>query len=137
MNNNLKNSQSTIQIPISPGELLDKISILDIKQAAITDNEKRHNVMIELDALNDARRQHIPDTKKIQLFYQQLKTVNQTLWDIEDAIRDCERDKDFSDQFIELARSVYITNDQRAQLKKEINQHLGSIIVEEKSYTPY
>lgn len=137
MNNNLKISQSAIQIPISPGELLDKISILDIKQAAITDSAKRHNVMRELNALNDARRHHIPDTEAIQLFYQQLKTVNQTLWDIEDAIRDCERAKDFSDQFIKLARSVYITNDQRAQLKKEINQHLGSTIVEEKSYTSY
>lgn len=126
-----------ILTPIAPGELLDKITILQIKSERITDAEKRSNVMVEMNTLQAVASTHIPKTEPITALTQDLKHVNETLWDIEDDIRDCERDGDFGQTFIKLARSVYVTNDKRAALKREINIALGSQIIEEKSYADY
>lgn len=126
-----------IPIAISPGELLDKISILDIKLEQITDTQKRANVQVEYDLLMSIVQQHNLLSKGIDNLYKNLKAINQELWDIEDDIRDCERTNDFSDTFIQLARSVYFTNDKRAAVKKQINIELGSQLVEEKSYQSY
>ncbi len=123
--------------PISPGELLDKLTILEIKSERIGDREQRANVAHEKQLLDAVWQNADLDTDEVSALRAELKTVNQKLWDIEDAIRDEERARRFGDRFIELARSVYITNDQRAALKKAINQLLGSKIVEEKSYREY
>lgn len=126
-----------ILVPVSWGELLDKITILQIKAERIADPAKRDNVERELVALN----QVVADTGALptgaEPLIQQLRSVNESLWDIEDEIRDCERDKDFGKRFIELARAVYHTNDQRAAFKRQLNDLLGSELVEEKSYQPY
>ena len=126
-----------ILIPISPGELWDKITILEIKSERITAAEKKANVDNELNMLNKVWADAVADDPEILSMRARLKSINETLWDIEDDIRDEEREKRFSDRFIELARSVYVTNDQRADVKKEINLHLKSDIVEEKSYQDY
>ena len=126
-----------IHTPISPGELLDKISILEIKLDKITDPDKLAHVSYEHDLLSKVSQQFIPSSVQLDTLYDSLKTINQTLWTIEDDIRDCERNNDFSSTFIELARSVYITNDKRSAVKKEINLYLGSSLVEEKSYQTY
>ena len=128
---------NTISIPISPGELLDKLTILEIKLERIKDKEKLTNVSYEYDSLKTIVQRDISQSSKLKTLYQELKLINETLWDIEDDIRDCERDQDFSDTFVQLARSVYITNDKRASLKKDINTYLGSNLVEEKSYQAY
>ena len=128
---------ANIQIPISPGELVDRLTILEIKSERMTDPEKVANVRHELGLLADAAREAIPENPQIQTLKADLKTVNEILWRIEDDIRDCERRGDFGDAFIELARSVYRTNDERARLKGRINEALGSAIREEKSYSPY
>ncbi len=128
---------ANIQIPISPGELVDRLTILEIKSERMTDPEKVANVRHELRLLADAAREAIPEDPQIQTLKADLKTVNEILWRIEDDIRDCERRSDFGDAFIELARSVYRTNDERARLKGRINEALGSAIREEKSYSPY
>ena len=132
-----KNKDHLIQTAISPGELLDKISILEIKNDKIIDSDKRQNVSKELAILMQTKSKHISDNETISHLYQKLKEINLKLWNIEDDIRDCERNKDFSDTFVQLARAVYITNDDRAAVKKEINLFLGSHIVEEKSYASY
>lgn len=126
-----------ILTPISPGELLDKITILHIKAENIQDLEKLVNVQIERAALQRVIDAHIPDNVEISELVTKLQMVNKELWDIEDAIRDCERDNSFEAEFIRLARAVYITNDKRAELKKQINIALGSKLIEEKSYTKY
>lgn len=126
-----------IQVPCAPGELLDKISILEIKSERIVDANKLTNVKTELNLLTEIREQNIPQTDELEELYSDLKSINETLWDIEDDIRLCERQNDFSSRFVELARSVYITNDKRADLKKQINLLLNSVIIEEKSYQPY
>ncbi len=128
---------NTISIPISPGELLDKLTILEIKLERIKDKEKLTNVSYEYDSLKTIVQRDISQSSKLDTLYQELKLINGKLWDIEDDIRDCERDQDFSDTFVQLARSVYITNDKRASLKKDINTYLGSHLVEEKSYQSY
>ena len=128
---------NTISIPISPGELLDKLTILEIKLERIKDKEKLTNVSYEYDSLKTIVQRDISQSSKLKTLYQELKLINEKLWDIEDDIRDCERDQDFSDTFVQLARSVYITNDKRASLKKDINIYLGSQLVEEKSYQAY
>jgi hypothetical protein len=125
-----------ISVPISPGELLDKITILEIKMAQMQDENKLKNVHTELSLLNEVA-EKLLSSKKISDLKQELKFVNQELWKIEDDIRDHEKGKDFNDQFIELARSVYIKNDRRAELKKTINIELGSTLIEEKSYQQY
>ena len=128
-----------IQAPISLGELIDKITILEIKAANITDAGKLANVKHELDVLNNTVDQLLDQAGKAKLAPLQasLKNINQQLWVIEDDIRDCERAKDFTEQFSELARAVYFTNDKRAAVKKDINLAFGSELVEEKSYQNY
>ena len=127
----------TVTIEIAPGELIDKITILEIKTERIADPAKLANVRIELDTLAKSRDAALAPSETLIDLTAALKTVNEALWEIEDDIRDCERTNDFGPKFIELARSVYITNDKRAALKRDINAHLGSELVEEKSYQPY
>ncbi len=127
----------TIQVEIAPGELIDKITILEIKKERITDPDKLENVTIEWDTLTAALKANVAGSDDLSALSAALKGVNEALWDIEDDIRDCERASDFGDKFIELARSVYITNDKRAALKRDINDLLGSRLVEEKSYAAY
>lgn len=121
-----------ILAPIAAGELIDKITILEIKAERITDPVKRANVITELDALNALRDRHGLDA--LATLAADLKVVNETLWQVEDEIRELEAEKRFDARFIELARAVYVTNDRRAALKKDINLAVGSAIVEEKSY---
>ena len=128
---------STVMIEIAPGELIDKITILEIKSERISDAEKLRNVRIELEYLEKSRDAAISRSSELDRLTSDLKAVNEELWVIEDDIRDCERAGDFGARFVELARSVYMTNDRRAALKREINTHLGSRMVEEKSYQPY
>jgi hypothetical protein len=122
-------------VPVSAGELLDKISILAIKVRRIANPEKRATAAFELDLLSDVRSDRLNETERITGLYKQLVEVNEALWDIEDRIRVKERDGRFDDEFIELARSVYRTNDLRAELKREINAELGSPITEVKEFT--
>ena len=128
---------STVMIEIAPGELIDKITILEIKAERISDPGKLENVRIELESLEQSRDDAVPGSADLDRLTAGLKAVNEELWVIEDDIRDCERAGDFGDRFIELARSVYKTNDRRAALKRKINTLLGSRMVEEKSYQPY
>jgi hypothetical protein len=124
-------------VPISPGELLDKITILRIKSARMTDETKLRNVRVELDALEQTWRESGAAVPAVAADEAALQKVNEELWDIEDRIRDKERAGEFDAVFIELARAVYVTNDERARFKKNINMTLGSRLVEEKSYQPY
>ena len=124
-------------VPISPGELIDKITILEIKSQRMTDAAKLHNVRTELALLTDTWRASPFSATDIRAEWDGLREVNGRLWDIEDRIRDKERDGLFDAQFIELARAVYVTNDERAAIKKRINARLGSTLVEEKSYAEY
>jgi hypothetical protein len=126
-----------ILTPISPGELIDKITILRIKMANITDPAKLKNVETEHGVLDAVLKNDVPASAELSALDDQLQAINQELWNIEDDIRDCERDGDFGDTFIQLARAVYVTNDKRADLKKQINTLLGSTLVEEKSYAEY
>lgn len=126
-----------IAVPVSPGELIDKITILEIKAERIGDAAKRHNVVIELTALRTVRDSVLPASAALDDLTQRLHSVNELLWVIEDEIRSCERLGDFGSVFIELARSVYRTNDQRAAIKQRINILLGSELIEEKSYAAY
>ena len=126
-----------ILTPISPGELIDKLTILEIKAERIQDPAKLANVRHELQLLQDTWRKSAHDTMAIQSHWDELRRINAELWDIEDRIRDEERAQRFEAEFIRLARAVYITNDQRARVKREINTKLGSKIVEEKSYAEY
>ena len=126
-----------ISVPIAPGELIDKITILEIKLERISAQTKLVNIKKELDVLTSAYNESIPISDKLKQLMNELKSVNEDLWDIEDEIRSCERIEDFGDSFIKLARSVYITNDKRMGIKRAINDLLGSEIVEEKSYVAY
>ena len=126
-----------ILVPISPGELLDKITILRIKSARMTDETKLRNVRVELEALEQTWRESGAAIPAVAADEAALQKVNEELWDIEDHIRDKERAGEFDAVFIELARAVYVTNDERARFKKNINTALGSRLVEEKSYQPY
>ena len=126
-----------ILVPISPGELLDKITILQIKAERIDDPAKVANVNTELQLLTEVWNRSVETDEVIDALTQELKSINETLWEIEDDIRDEERHKRFGDRFIELARAVYVTNDKRAEAKKKVNLHLNSTIVEEKSYQDY
>ena len=125
-----------IHTPISLGELIDKISILLIKEKKITDMKKNNLIREELELLQKTLNNAINNTS-INNYLNQLIDVNSTLWKIEDQIRDCEKNNKFDQDFIELARSVYITNDKRSEIKLEINNKFGSKIVEVKSYTKY
>jgi hypothetical protein len=124
-------------VPISPGELIDKITILEIKSQRMTDATKLHNVRTELSLLSDTWQASPFSATDISAEWSGLRDVNGKLWDIEDRIRDKERDGRFDAEFIELARAVYVTNDERAAIKKRINTKLGSALVEEKSYADY
>jgi hypothetical protein len=126
-----------LMIPVSPGELIDKLTILEIKLERIRDEAKLYNVRREYDELTAVWREAELADDTVEGLRAQLLGVNEALWEIEDAIRDEERERRFEDCFIELARSVYRRNDERAALKRRINQHLGSPIVEEKSYQDY
>ena len=128
---------SQISVPVSYGELIDKITILEIKSERIGDSAKLANVRIELDLLNETWRADAASRIDIATERSQLRGVNEALWDIEDRIRLKEKARAFDDEFVELARSVYIRNDERAAIKRVINQKLGSTLVEEKSYQDY
>jgi hypothetical protein len=121
-------------VPISVGELLDKISILEIKAGEIRAAAQRANVMHELALLDEARAREVPALPELDALYAELQAVNRRLWRIEDDLRAIEKTGQFGERFIELARSVYRENDRRAALKRRINELTGSDIVEEKSY---
>ena len=125
-----------INTPVSLGELVDKISILHIKNINIKDDEKLKLIREELELLNQTLNKHI-NNNDIQNYLDSLIEINSKLWTIEDDIRDCERNKKFDQTFIELARSVYFTNDKRSEVKLEINKKFGSKIIEVKSYEEY
>ena len=125
-----------IKTPISLGELIDKISILLIKERKITDVKKIDLIHEELTLLKETLNKVTKDSA-IDDYLNQLTDINSALWKIEDELRDCEKNKEFDKKFIDLARSVYITNDKRAEIKLEINNKFGSKIVEVKSYTKY
>jgi hypothetical protein len=124
-------------VPISIGELLDKITILEIKAERIDEPAKVANVRVELDLLRDTWSALSVDHPELPVLVARLRTVNEALWEIEDEIRDEERRGEFGERFIQLARSVYVSNDERAALKREINRLTGSALVEEKSYREY
>jgi hypothetical protein len=126
-----------ILVPTSPGELLDKITILRIKCVRITDESKLANVRRELSRLERCRAALVPAATDLIAEEEELARVNAALWDIEDQIRDHESEQRFDAGFIELARSVYLRNDERAAIKRRINLKLASELVEEKSYRPY
>lgn len=128
---------TNIMVPISPGELLDKLTILELKSKAIRAPEKLANVDTELRALTEVARKSVPNDEIVSVLRDELLEVNADLWQIEDDIRACEARKDFGAGFIALARAVYITNDRRADIKRKINIHLGSALVEEKSYSEH
>ena len=119
---------------ISAGELIDKITILEIKKIKISDAEKLKDINKELDSLNQTFKRFIPDPSSIQQLIDKLKSINLKLWDIENGKRQAEKDQNFGKEFIELARSVYKSNDERAKIKLEINNTLGSNIKEVKSH---
>ena len=126
-----------IKVPVSFGEVLDKITILEIKSERIKDEAKLKNVRLELEELSATWNDAVEDQRAIADLRAQLKAVNEELWVIEDDIRDQEAAQDFGPRFIELARAVYVTNDKRAAIKKDVNLALGSRFVEEKSYQDY
>ena len=126
-----------LQVPVSVGEVLDKITILQIKLAHISDAAKRANIQNELDALLPLVAGDAFTTDQMQALMAELKSVNGALWDIEDDIREKEAAKSFDAEFIRLARAVYVTNDKRAEIKKQINLATGSALIEEKSYESY
>ena len=129
--------KTSISVEVSPGELIDKITILEIKLERIEDADKLANVKLDWETLSAARDAAIKPSGALARLSAELKQANERLWEIEDDIRDRERNKDFGDAFVELARDVYKTNDTRAALKREINELLGSSLIEEKSYTAY
>jgi len=126
-----------ITVEVAPGELLDKLSILSIKRSRIGERTKRQNVEVEYGLLCETWEESIPHSDRLDALYAELRRVNEALWETEDAIRDCERRQDFGPAFVQLARAVYRQNDRRAQLKRQVNELLGSRLVEEKSYTVY
>jgi hypothetical protein len=132
-----KADMKEILVPVSPGELLDKITILRIKAARITDVTKVGNVRLELDLLEKTWRDAGCAAFDVAHDERALQAVNEKLWDVEDLIRDKEAKQTFDREFIELARAVYVANDERAAIKKRINLQLGSRLIEEKSYKPY
>ena len=126
-----------ILVEVSVGELLDKISILEIKKDKIKNPEKLEYIKDELSILKEEFKNNVKSDSKIDTLYQSLKIVNLRLWTIEDDKRKCEKEKDFTENFIKLSRDVHILNDDRAKIKLEINNHTGSKIKEIKEYTSY
>lgn len=130
-------AEQNASVPVAPGELFDKLAILQIKSERITDANKLLNVRRELALVASVSSQTYSISPELTALAGELKEINEELWDIEDAIRDCERNRDFGPKFIELARSVYRTNDRRAETKRKISDLMGSTIAEEKSYAGY
>ena len=128
---------TVLQVEVSAGELVDKITILEIKAERMADPAKLANVHRELRSLTTARREALPSSEELDELTAELRRINERLWEIEDDIRDCERKRDFGERFVELARAVYRTNDRRAAAKRKINELLGSELVEEKDYAEY
>ena len=128
---------NTILVEVSVGELLDKISILEIKKEKINDSEKLQFINDEYEVLKDQLDKNVKSDEKIDKLFQSLKEINSKLWFIEDDKRLCEKNSDFSEKFIKLSRDVHFLNDDRAKIKLEINQHTGSKIKEIKKYTNY
>ena len=128
---------NSILVEISPGELIDKITILEIKAERIADARKLANVRYALDRLSETGAATLAKGAALERLWAELRTVNEALWEIEDDIRQCEAKQDFGPRFIELARSVYRTNDRRAAIKKNIDQLFGSAMTDEKSYEHY
>ena len=126
-----------IIVEVSVGELLDKISILEIKQEKIKDQDKLKFIILEHKILKEQLNQNVKSDDKLEGLFQSLKEINAKLWVIEDDKRQCEKDKDFSEKFIKLSRDVHFLNDDRAKIKLEINNHTGSTIKEIKEYTSY
>ena len=126
-----------ILIEVSVGELLDKISILEIKKEKIKDPKKLQFVFTEYLILKEQLEKNVKIDKQLEKLFQDLKDINNKLWDIEDEKRNCEKNKDFSDNFIKLSRDVHFLNDDRAKIKLEMNNHTGSSIKEIKEYTSY
>lgn len=125
-----------MKVEISNGELVDKLTILKIKEERILDKAKLRNIKNEIDELSPLYKK-ILESKNISYLFDELMMVNLHLWDIEDSIREKERRKEFDEDFVSLARSVYFQNDKRASIKKQINMETGSFLVEEKSYSNY
>ena len=126
-----------IIVEVSVGELLDKISILEIKQEKIKDQEKLKFINLEHKILKDQLNQNVKTDEKLENLFQSLKDINAKLWVIEDDKRQCEKDKNFGEKFIKLSRDVHFLNDDRAKIKLEMNNHTGSKIKEIKEYTSY
>ena len=133
----MTNKSTRILSEISPGELLDKISILEIKLEKVKDKDRQKRIKIEYEILKKVQNSSIEMSDKIKDLYRSVSNVNIKLWDIEDKIRICEQNKNFGENFIELARGVYFKNDERAKFKNEINEILGSNIREVKQYVDY
>jgi hypothetical protein len=133
----LNGSAQAISVAISPGELLDKISILEIKSERILDAGKLRNIQAELAALTAARDQSIPPSEEISALTRELKQVNEVIWDAEDFLRGREQAKMFEAQFIEIARSIYRNNDRRSAIKRQINDRLAAQFIEEKQHPAY
>ena len=126
-----------IIVPVSSGELIDKISILKIKKKKIFNKSKLKNINNELSLLNEIYKNNFKNNKKLLLYEKKLIKINKKLWDIEDKIRFLESKKNFNQEFIDLARAIYINNDERSEIKKKINKLTGSRLIEEKSYKSY
>ena len=126
-----------IIVEVSVGELLDKISILEIKQEKIQDQDKLKFINLEHKILKEQLNENVKSDEKLEELFQSLKEINAKLWIIEDDKRQCEKDKDFGEKFIKLSRDVHFLNDDRAKIKLEINNHTGSTIKEIKEYTSY
>ena len=133
----MKDKSKKILTEISAGELLDKISILEIKLEKIKDKNNLEEVKKEYKILKETQDAYIKFTDKIEDLFNSIKKVNLTLWNVEDKLRVCEKNNDFEKEFIELARKVYINNDRRSKIKSEINKILGSNIKEIKQYVNY
>lgn len=132
-----RNPSDPVLAPVSVGELIDKIVILEIKAARMTDTSKLAEIVKELNLLNQIDYGAAEYRQEIQALKEELRQINAALWDIEDRIRNCERDKDFGPRFVQLARAVYQTNDRRSALKRRINEVSGSAIVEIKAHPAY
>ncbi len=133
----MTNKSKKILSEISAGELLDKISILEIKLDKVKDENNRKEIIKEYDVLKEVKNLNIDLTTEIEHLFKNIKEVNLTLWNIEDQIRIYEKNKNFGQEFIDLARNVYLNNDRRAKIKSEINKKLGSNIKEIKQYVEY
>ena len=133
----MTNKSKKILSEVSAGELFDKISILEIKLDKVKDKSSQEEIAKEYNSLKEAKNLNIKSTEKLEELFKKIKEVNLKLWNIEDKIRICEKNKDFGETFIDLARGVYLNNDKRAKIKSTINERLGSNIKEIKQYVKY